>query len=563
VFLVATLALALWLGYQAFDAASSHRRTAEAVLRDYALISATELADYASDNVEDVLDEIFDNVSDDLEDITDAYEQREQPTFRRRRPAELPPAELPPTENVRRDIAQSMREEGCSDECRGFRNPLAVFRLNQATLEAEFLPDTLSSATRQAIVDLARGWSVELDDSEVGLVTSDAGGPLPPSLAIGYMVWGGSAVLPPAVYGLVVPTSALGELFQEWYEDRELIPDPMNAGQPNDSLLYLTVRTPDGSVVFASSIQYPGELIATQSLDPELGSLVIQAAIRPDVAGRLIIGGLPQSRLPLLMALLVLTLGVGFAALLQLRREQKFQKLREDFVSGVSHELRTPLAQIRMFAELQEAGKLKSDDDRRRAVAVINRESRRLSHLVENILQFSKLKRTHEQRLPKVRLDLAEALEDGLDAVTPLLEDRGMRLQVNTPSGLQVVANRDAITRIVVNLLDNAVKYGRQGQTVQVSVERVNGSARLSVSDQGPGVPEAERGGIWKPYRRLERDVKAQLPGTGIGLSVVSELAAQHEGRAWVDDAEGGGARFVVELPIAGVNGRQEEHQLA
>ena len=80
-------------------------------------------------------------------------------------------------------------------------------------------------------------------------------------------------------------------------------------------------------------------------------------------------------------------------------------------------------------------------------------------------------------------------------------------------------------------------------------MERVNGSAQLSVADQGPGVPADERSGIWKPYRRLERDVKAQLPGTGIGLSVVSELASQHDGRAWVDDAEGGGARFVVRLP--------------
>jgi signal transduction histidine kinase len=533
------------------------------VLRDYALISATELADYANDNFEDVLEEIFDNVSDDLEDITEAYEERDEPTARRRRPAELPPAELPAAENVRREIAQAMREEGCSDECRGFRNTLAVFRLNQATLEAQFVPDTLSETTRQAIVDLARGWSVELDDSEVGLLTPDPAGLLPPSMAVGYMVWGGSSVLPPAVYGLVAPTTALGELFQEWYEDRELIPEPMNAGQPNDSLLYLTVRTPDGSVIFASSIQYPGELSATQSLDPELGSLVVQAAIRPDAAAQLIIGGLPQSRLPLLAVLLLLTLGVGFAALIQLRREQNFQKVREDFVSGVSHELRTPLAQIRMFAELQEAGKLRSEDDRRRAVAVINRESRRLTHLVENILQFSKLRRTPEQRMPKERIDFAEALEDGLDAVTPLLEDRGMRLQVNAPAGLDVVANRDAITRIVVNLLDNAVKYGREGQTVKVQVERVNGSARLSVSDQGPGVPEAERGGIWKPYRRLERDVKAQLPGTGIGLSVVSELASHHDGRAWVDDADGGGARFVVELPLAVVNGKHEEHQVA
>jgi signal transduction histidine kinase len=79
----------------------------------------------------------------------------------------------------------------------------------------------------------------------------------------------------------------------------------------------------------------------------------------------------------------------------------------------------------------------------------------------------------------------------------------------------------------------------------------VNGAARLSVADEGPGVPPAERARIFKAYRRLERDMKSQVSGTGIGLSVVAELATQHDGRAWVDDAEGGGARFVVELPLA------------
>jgi signal transduction histidine kinase len=368
---------------------------------------------------------------------------------------------------------------------------------------------------------------------------------------MGYMVWGGSDVLPPAVYGIVVPTPSWGELGEIWYEDSELIPEPMDGGQPNDSLLYLTVRTPGGSVVFASSREYPGELSASQSLTSDMGGLVVQAAVRPDAAAQLIIGGLPQSRLPLLGALLLLTLGVGFAALIQLRREETFQRLRDDFVSGVSHELRTPLAQIRMFAELQDAGKLRSDDDRRRATAVINREARRLSHLVENILQFSRLTRSVGARMPREKLDFAEALEDGLDAVSPLLEDRGMRLQVKKQAGLTVVANRDALTRIVVNLLDNAAKYGKPGQTVRVVVDSVNGAARLTVADQGPGVPPAERGRIFKAYRRLERDMKSQVSGTGIGLSVVSELAEQHDGRAWVDDAEGGGARFVVELPLA------------
>jgi signal transduction histidine kinase len=313
----------------------------------------------------------------------------------------------------------------------------------------------------------------------------------------------------------------------------------------------VTVKDQLGSTFFASSVGYESTASASASLGPQFASLAVQAAVRRDAASQLIIGGLPNSRLPLLTLMLVLTLGVGVAAFVQLRRERSFQRLRDDFVSGVSHELRTPLAQIRMFAELQETGKLSSEVDKRRAVSVIHRESRRLSHLVENILQFSRLQRTAGQAMPREDLDLSEVLAEGLDAVTPLLEDKGMRLEFQAQRGLSVYANREALTRIIVNLVDNAVKYGPRGQTVRVGVEGVNGSALLSVSDQGPGVPPADRHKVWKPYQRLERDVKAAVTGTGIGLSVVSELASLHQGRAWVEEASGGGARFVVELPLS------------
>jgi signal transduction histidine kinase len=264
-----------------------------------------------------------------------------------------------------------------------------------------------------------------------------------------------------------------------------------------------------------------------------------------------VIGGLPSSKLPLILGLLILTLGLGAAALFQLRRERQLARLRDDFISGVSHELRTPLAQIRVFAELQEAGKLRSDIDRARAISVINRESQRLTHLVENFLRFARLRRTGGAGFVTESIDVSDALADLLEAFRPLASARRMRIDLAIEPRLAVVANRDALNQVLVNLLDNAVKYGPAGQTIRVRAGRRDATAYISIEDQGPGVPVADRRRIWEPYVRLERELDSRLPGTGIGLAIVAQLTALHGGDVRVEDAEGGGARFVVELPAA------------
>lgn len=523
-FLIATLALAAWLGYQALDAASSQRRTAEAVLEDYAEISAAEFARVARASLGEVLDEIF------------------SPVYRFVRRGSIPSPEV-----VGWDVDDALRDQECV--CPAFQKPLAFFRLDpdgSILLSPDSLPASLGEAINSALAIEQPGPG----DVVSGLTYASAGQIADEPVAVGYLVWTDTEGAAEPTFGFVVPIGAIEELFQVWYDDHRLLPAPIAGDQPNDSLLYVSVEEPSGLTLFTSRIAYPTTLSATAPIGPEYGNLQVTAAIRPDAASQLIIGGLPNSRLPLLMGLLLLTLGVGVAAVVQLRREQVFQRLRDDFVSGVSHELRTPLAQIRMFSELQEAGKLHSEEDRKRAVSVISREARRLSHLVENILQFSRLRRTPEQALPSDRTDFAEALADGLDAVTPLVEDRGMRLEVVREDHLPVSANRDALTRVVVNLVDNAVKYGPSGQTIGVTIRRAGEFAQLAVADEGPGVPEADRPKVWKAYRRLDRDVKARLPGTGIGLSVVEELVAAHGGRVRIEDAEGGGANFIVEIPL-------------
>jgi signal transduction histidine kinase len=233
-----------------------------------------------------------------------------------------------------------------------------------------------------------------------------------------------------------------------------------------------------------------------------------------------------------------------------MRRHEQLAKLREGFVSSVSHELRTPLTQIRMLAELLTDDKLRSGAERTRAVQIIRREAQRLTQLVENILQFSRVRAAGD--LDDLReVDVDATLREVVASFQPLAEAAGATVKADAPTGLAVRGQREGLRRILINLVDNALKYGPAGQTVQVQAAAENGTVRLAVQDEGPGIPEADRQRIFEPYWRLPRDVDSVRPGSGVGLAVVRSLAQQYGGVAWVEAAPRTGSRFVVELPRA------------
>ena len=257
----------------------------------------------------------------------------------------------------------------------------------------------------------------------------------------------------------------------------------------------------------------------------------------------------PGARLPLLLGLLVLTAGLTGTAAFQFRREQELVRLRHDFTSSVSHELRTPLTQILLFGETLELGRARGEDAQREAVGVIVQEARRLAHLVENVLQLSRA----ERRLVRVRpvpTPAASAVREIVERFAPLAGAAAVRIRAELDETLVALADPAALHQIVINLLDNAVKHGGTGP-ITVRAARRAGRARLEVEDAGAGIPVAERQRIWEPFVRL-RPADA-VPGSGIGLAVVRELVSAHGGDCRIEDVAGGGSRFVVELPDAGV----------
>jgi len=353
------------------------------------------------------------------------------------------------------------------------------------------------------------------------------------------------------VLGVITDLNALTAIFALADTSGPLLVKALTGGVELDSIGSVIARDAHGLVLYESPVQYASSISSHDTLGSYMANLQVDVSLRPEMAGKLVIGGLPKSRLPLLATLLLLTAGLIVIALIQLRRESDLAALRTQFVSGVSHELRTPLAQIRMFAETLVLGRIRTEDERTRSLEIIDQEARRLTNLVENLLHFSRSER-QSLRVTPVPVLVGPLIRAVLESFAPLTETRHVRLLTSLHDGVTAWADEGALRQMLLNLLDNAVKYGPEGQVVTVGMDPAGGDrARIWVQDQGPGIPAADRERIWNQFWRLERDRGSAVAGTGIGLSVVRELAALHRGRAWVETAPGGGCRFVIELPAA------------
>jgi signal transduction histidine kinase len=356
---------------------------------------------------------------------------------------------------------------------------------------------------------------------------------------------------PIIAYGYAVPAGQLvGAAVRSVLASQPVLPGTLTRGLAVDSILAVRVTDPSRAVVYETSPAVDSRYAATDSLEARLGGLHFTVGINPDAAGRLIIGGLPRSRLPEVLATAFVAVALLGLLMYQFRRQEELGRLRDEFVSGVSHELRTPLAQIRLLAELLRMGKVPTEERKERSLRIIDQEARRLSFLVDSILSFT---RSQRGELSPVRTDIATEIEEIVSGFEPLTQPQGVRLTTRLEPGLVADVDRGALRQVLLNLLDNAVRYGPPGQTVTVSTTSAADSWTLEVADEGPGVPVDERERIFAPYYRLKRDAGGAVGGTGIGLAVVRRLVEEHGGRVHVAPASGSGtvgARFIVTLPI-------------
>ncbi len=298
-----------------------------------------------------------------------------------------------------------------------------------------------------------------------------------------------------------------------------------------------------------------------------------------------------------------------FAAHRSFRREQRLNEQKSNFVSSVSHELRAPIASVRLMAESLERGKISEPAKQGEYFRFIGQECRRLSALIENVLDFSRIEQGRKQ-YEFEPTDLAALTRETVKLMEPYAAERGVRLEMGTsniqhptsntelthpqplPGGeLRAVGDSQfpsregsgvgffelnvdgrAIQQALVNLIDNAIKHSPKGGTVTVELEsvaavcdrRVEGNndrrsqtaatVHLFVSDHGPGIPAAEHDKIFERFYRLGSELRRETQGVGIGLSIVKHIVEAHGGRVRIESEVGKGSRFMIELPFGALN---------
>lgn len=259
--------------------------------------------------------------------------------------------------------------------------------------------------------------------------------------------------------------------------------------------------------------------------------------------------------LGLLVALLVFAIGVGsWLVVRSLNAELKLARQKTDFVSNVSHELKTPLTSIRMFSELLAEGRVSDHVKQRSYLNIITAEAARLTRLINNVLDFSRMERG-EKKYNFQPCDLTEIVRGTAETFRPHLEAGGIKFAVELPDvNISIKGDADALSQVLVNLLSNAEKYSNGGKEISMLlIQRQTPlpHAEIRVMDRGTGVPRGCEEKIFEKFYRAHDSLSNGIQGSGLGLTIARQIARAHGGDIVCEPREGGGSCFILRLPIS------------
>ncbi|MGH9902940.1 MAG: sensor histidine kinase, partial [Pyrinomonadaceae bacterium] len=232
------------------------------------------------------------------------------------------------------------------------------------------------------------------------------------------------------------------------------------------------------------------------------------------------------------------------------------------FVSNVSHELRTPLTSIRVFGEFMKLGRVREQGKIEEYGEYIETESRRLTQLINNILDFSRIE-SDRKTYQFERANVEELVGATLKTFDVQLRQHGFSVRFDAPARPlpAVLVDTDAISQAFMNLLDNAVKYSGSSKELRVGLEQKDDFVRISVTDYGIGIPREEQGKIFEKFYRVSTGLVHDVKGSGLGLALVQHIVKSHGGRVTVESEPGQGSTFTIHLPAAESVGDRAETQ--
>jgi two-component system phosphate regulon sensor histidine kinase PhoR len=253
----------------------------------------------------------------------------------------------------------------------------------------------------------------------------------------------------------------------------------------------------------------------------------------------------------LILALCVALLVGAILLVVSLKRATDLSQLQLDFLSKVSHEFRTPLTSIRLFAQTLMEPRRLTDDQRQQCLSMLDQESERLSTMIGRLLDFGRMEagKMVYHRQP-------ESVDNVVAAALRAFEPIRLREQVSlattvAPDLPPILADRAMLSQALLNLLQNAAKYGGDGREINLVCRAENGHVALSVADKGPGIPRRERRRIFERFYRIDDRLNRKQEGSGLGLAIVRHVAQAHGGTVVVRNRPEGGAEFSILLPVA------------
>ena len=260
-----------------------------------------------------------------------------------------------------------------------------------------------------------------------------------------------------------------------------------------------------------------------------------------------------------LLGIAVLILSGIVMTLRAATHEAETVRLRSDFVSNVSHELKTPLSLIRLFGETLESDQWMEEGKRREYSRIIARESRRLTSLIDNVLDFSKIDSGRREYVFE-RGDLVKVISDTLEAYRFYLRDNGFEFDISLlPGPIFMSMDEDAIGQALLNLLNNAEKYSGEQKYIGVKLAQHGDQALITVEDRGPGIPPSDLKHIFEKFYRGGRGPAREVQGCGLGLTIVKSTVEVHGGHISVESDLGRGSRFIITLPLRGKEERYDD----